>query len=513
MAQSPNPLAKTPREAAAFDFWLNNPVEAVKAWFNVTPEDYQGDIINDLLSPKSNLHRNAVKSSHGVGKTTTEAWCGWIFLMTRPQARVVATAPTQNQLADVLWPEFAKWQLRMPNEMSGLWDLSSMHIKNKRFPKTWFAVARTSNKQENLQGIHGEHVLILCEEASGIPNPMFEPIEGIMSNAEEAGEEALLLMVGNPTQTSGEFFDAFNKNASLYNRFTVTGDATTEPDRNAGKFYVSKRVTQSYRTTMMTKYGDGAVYDVRVRGVFPKEADDVVIPLGWAEAAQNVQTGNLDAIADPVTLVMDVARFGGDHTTLGVFRKGHCISLEKWPKTSTNQCVDILSEAFHHGSFGVGGIEVVRVIVDEPGVGGGVVDVARRDNIPITPYNGGGGLVKGSDPEDDCRMFANRRARDWWHLRRKMELGQISIPRMQELVDQLASVKYGYNTRNDKVLVESKTDMRDRLGDTASPDLADTIVMGAAPVMGVHNMIPLELLDLDNSILYGEDRPTANMDF
>ena len=108
-------------------------------------------------------------------------------------------------------------------------------------------------------------------------------------------------------------------------------------------------------------------------------------------------------------------------------------------------------------------------------------------------------------------MFFNRRARDWWALRRKLELGLISIPEDEDLINELASVKYDY--QNEKIRVESKRDMRLRLGDDASPDLADTIVMGLAPFVGVGGSIPLELLDLDSLVMYGDDRPTSDQDF
>ena len=514
-----HPLQATDKGAKALAYWTANPVEAVKDWFGVTPEDYQGDIITALLKPgHDKVSRVAVKSSHGVGKTTTEAWCGWVFLNTRLMSKVIATAPTANQLLDVLWPEFSKWHARMPEELAGMWDISATHIRSKvrqggiQFDKNWFATARTSNKQENLQGMHEDHIFVIAEEASGIPQPIFEPIEGIMTNAEEEGQEAILLMVGNPTQIGGEFYNAFHRNKGLYKRFTVSGDPDTKRDKNSGKFYISKRVSKKYRDNMAAKYGkDGPVYDVRVRGVFPREADDVVIPLSFAERAQQVPLPHFDNEADQITLVMDVARFGTNKTTLGVFRKGHCLAIHKWPKTSTNQCTDILEEAFFHGAFGVGTVPVARIIIDEPGVGGGVIDQARRLNMPITPYNGGMSLKKGEDPEDDIRMFSNRRARDWWNVRRQFELGLRHIPTDEDIVNELASVKYQYVM--EKIKIENKKDMMERLGEDASPDLADTIIMGMAPFIGVHNTIPLETLDLGNSVIYGEDRPTANMDF
>jgi conjugal transfer pilus assembly protein TraW len=77
----------------ALAFWRNNPVEAVKDWFGVTPEDYQAEILMDLFC---RYNRVSVKSGHGVGKTSTEAWALWIYLNTRSQSRVVATAAVKD---------------------------------------------------------------------------------------------------------------------------------------------------------------------------------------------------------------------------------------------------------------------------------------------------------------------------------------------------------------------------------------------------------------------------------
>ncbi len=502
MAVNTNQLTK------ALAHWRNHPVDAVKDWFGVTPEDYQCEILNDLLGVHA-LNRVSVKSGHGVGKTSTEAFASWIYLNTRPHSRVVATAPTQSQLKDILWPECAKWHQEMPDELKQMWEISETHIRNKESPKTWFGVARTSNKQENLQGFHCDSILVLVDEASGVPQPVFEVIEGILTGPDEHGGEAKLLMAGNPTQTSGEFYNSFNRNKLLYARFTVSGDVTKPKDKNGGKIYVSRRVSQAYRDTMARKYGvSSAVYDVRVRGLFPSAADDAVIPLAWAEAAQFISVPPLDMYADPITFAMDVARFGGDETTLGCFRRGHCLWMKTWPKTSTNECADILFEHVNQSE-----VPVARVIVDEPGVGGGVVDTARRYGLNITAYSGGGALsINNGDPEEDIRMFANRRSRDWWHVRRLLEHGRLHLPEDETLVNQLASMKYEYNSR-EKIQVETKGDLRERLGDDASPDRADTIIMGSAPYYSLVNAIPLDVLDWQNEMYYGEDRPTSNMDF
>jgi len=508
-----------PKMAKAFAYWRNNPVEAIKDWFKVTPEDYQAEIINDCFIGSKD--RVAGKSGHGVGKSTTLSWAGWLFLILHDHSRVVATAPTFAQLHDVLWPEYAKWHVHMPDALRSQWDISGNHIRHKGFPKTWFAVSRTSNKPANLQGFHGTDIMVQGDEASGIPPDVFEVVEGIMSNAGEEGQIAKLLLMGNPNFNAGEFYNAFNRNKELYARYTISGDpnilALLGPDGKPlelgeehqmhGKVYYSKRVTQKYCDLMAKKYGAGSgVYDVRVRGIFPREEDMAVVPLAWAERAAKRPLPTFDMIADPVTIVMDVARMGADETVLSTFRQGHQIRCKTWAKTTTEQCVDHLADEYAYWQ-GMG-IAVQRIVIDEPGVGGGVVDTAKRRGLPVSPYHGGEGLKKDKDPEEDCRMFANRRARDYWNVRRMFELGQVTIMDDETTINQIASVHYDYNER-DKIQVESKQKMRDRLGDDASPDRADVIVMGLAPWYSFNSATGMLSIE---DVVFGDDRPVAEMD-
>lgn len=496
----------------AFQFWKNNPVRAVQDWFGVEPEDYQAQALEDLFCKGKN--RIAIKSAHGVGKTTINAWAGIIFLMTREHSRVVMTAPVRSQLTDALIPEYAKWIDRLPDEWAHLWNVSAERIrykakyKNKDVSNLWFAVARTSNKSQNLQGFHGKHMLIQCDEASAVPDEVFQVIEGALSEAELKGTEALLMLTGNPNFTAGELFNAFNKNKDLYSTMTVTGEPDAERRKDDGEnFFISKRVSQKMRDVYARKYGkESAIYDVRVRGQFPRAADDSVIPYEWAEKAQYVDLPVYDKEADGVTIVMDVARFGGDETTCASFRGGHCLRMKCWPKTSTEQCVDILRDESEY--WKLQGIRIDRIIVDEPGIGGGVIDSAARSNLNVTAYHGGGSLNKDKDPEDDIRMFANRRARDWWNLRRKMELGLIKIPEDEALVGQLASVKFVYNAQ-EKIQVEAKKDLRKRLGEDASPDRADTIVMGASPWYTLIASVPTVTM---GDLLVTRDRAQPELD-
>jgi phage terminase large subunit len=512
------PVARSAEEWKAFKHWLKEPVDGVKSLFNVTPDDWQGDLLNGLF--RGEIDRAAYKSAHGTGKTTVDAWAGWLFLNAYENCRVVATAPTIHQLVDALWPEYAKWHGNMPSRVKDEWIISGTHIRHKISPLTWFATARTSNKPANLQGFHNENLLIQGDEGSAIPDPVFEVIEGALSEAGDEGKIAKLMLGGNPNFTSGELFNAFGRNQELYHRVTITGDPEWFESLNIeqggyhpqhGYVYLSARVRKRYRETMAKKYGlDSAVYDVRVRGIFPRAAEDVVIPWEWAERAQEMEMPTIfDGIADPVTIVIDPSRGGGAETVIGIFRRGYCLKLHPMKVTSTTQIVNKVHEIVLklQGKH----IGLATIIVDEPGIGGGVIDQLRAKNLPVTPYNGGRGMKPNVDPAEDCRMFANRRARDWWHLRRRLETNSLPLPRdgagdVTTLIGQLTCLKFHYN-QQEKIVVESKEDLKDRLGKEASPDRADVIVMGTAPWYGEAVADTLS----EEDILFGDDRPQLEL--
>lgn len=471
--------------------WAYNPPDFVGDLFGVEMEPYQVEA-SKILIPDFGIDREAMKSAHGVGKSASHAFIGWCFLITRPLARLVATAPTKAQLTDALWPEYGKWwaEMKLP-QLQNLFYISESHIRCKLNPKAWFGTGRTSNRPENLQGFHATHVLVQVDEASGVPEPVFETMEGILSNADFAGDECLLMLTGNPNFNAGEFFNAFNKNRDLYHRLTVSGDKATRFSDRDGHAFVSRRVTEKYRSRMERKYGlESAVYDVRVAGMFPRHEDDAIIPLAYAQQCVGIPLPVFDKVKDPWTLVMDVSRSGGAKTTLGWMRGGHLVKLGYWPgKITAPQTVNLLQEAINE--IEAAGETYDRAIVDEPGIGGPIIDDMKAEEMRIQPYNGGIPMQRNIDPPAQFRRFLNRRVRDYWNLRVLCERKNISLPRVltnlktgeeedaEDLVNEMGSVHYGYQDSTDKLKCESKGEMVARLGRSASPDLADTVVMGS----------------------------------
>ena len=193
IAAADNPFAvATTRYARA-------PIAFVREVLHTEPDAWQIDVLRALAQGHTRL---SIRSSHGVGKTALAAWVAIWFANTRAPFKIAVTAPTSPQLFDALYPEMLKWLGRLPPRWRGLWDPTADHI-TLRSDQESFITARTSRPEtpEAMAGIHSDNVLLIADEASGIPEPVFEAASGSMSSA-----GAITMLIGNPTRSSGFFW-------------------------------------------------------------------------------------------------------------------------------------------------------------------------------------------------------------------------------------------------------------------------------------------------------------------
>ena len=71
-------------------------------------------------------------------------------------------------------------------------------------------------------------------------------------------------------------------------------------------------------------------------------------------------------------------------------------------------------------------------------------------------------------------LFANLRAEGYWHLRDLFESGQVALPVNNQLMGELAAMRYSYDSQG-RILMESKDDLRQR--GLPSPDQADALML------------------------------------
>lgn len=451
-------------------YYADHPVEFVEDIIGATPDEEQAKILRSVAQNQM----TSVRSGHGVGKSTVEAWTVIWFMVTRPFPKIPCTAPTQHQLFDILWAEVSKW-LRHNKALADeiVWTKEKVYMKG--YPEEWFAVARTASKPDALQGFHADDVLYIIDEASGVDDSIFEPVLGALSTP-----GAKLLMCGNPTQLSGFFYDSHNKNRSSYAAFHIDGRK-------------SSRVSQDFVQTIIRMYGeDSDVFRVRVAGDFPLQEDDIFIPLPLVENSIMTEFSPRKK-PDSIHIGCDVARFGDDRTVIGYKIDEKAEFYKKRQGQDTMKTADdivLLGEMLvQRYRLTPDKDDPIPVKVDDGGVGGGVVDRLRqmKRNAPerlwwleIYPVIFGQ-RIKHKHYHDSTTYMMSvvkklLQPYDEDGHRKPVEL---ILPDDDDLVAQLSGRKYGL-TETSKIKVESKDAMKKR--GRPSPDEADCVLLLCLPV-------------------------------
>lgn len=447
-------------------YYIDNPVDFVEDIIGAKPDVNQKAILNSLAK----YPMTSVRSGHGIGKSAVEAWAVIWFICTRPYPKIPCTAPTQHQLYDILWAEISKWLRSNPALQREItWTQERVYMNGAK--EEWFAVARTANTPDALQGFHSESMLFIIDEASGVDDEVFEPVLGALST-----EGARLLMCGNPTQMTGFFYDSHHKNRTQYHTIHVD-------DRD------SPRVSKEYIERIRTMYGeDSDVFRVRVAGDFPKQEKDVFIPLSMIE--KSMATDWQEPTEQPtVHIGCDVARFGDDKTIIG-YKVNEKVFFHQKIRGQ-----DTVRTAHEIALLGCSLVDkyhletAIPVKIDDGGVGGGVTDRLRE--------------IKRGDPDRFWWLsvipvkFGERIRHRYYYdtttymmsivkklLQTTDDEGhekpvELILPDDADLAAQLSGRKYGISEQS-KLRIESKKDVKAR--GLPSPDEGDCVLLLCLPV-------------------------------
>lgn len=393
--------------------------------------------------------RLSIRSGHGVGKSAFLAITIIWFQVCYFPCKVPATAPTAHQLSDVLWAEIAKWHRvlkdRMP-ELAAAFEQTQDEFRMKEAPKESFAVARTAraDKPEALQGFHSENLLIVADEASGIPDVIFEVGQGTLST-----DGAFAVLAANPTRKNGFFYDTHHRLRDRWETMVVNGEN-------------SELVSKQFVDDIAHQYGaDSNVYRVRVLGEFASEDDDVVIPLDLAESAK---VREVEAFGD-VLWGVDVARFGRDRTTL-VKRRSNAV-LEKHKAWGGLDLMQTSGRIYAEWLDTAPDMRPKMIFVDVIGLGAGVADRLQELGLPVCGVN-----VAEEASVDDKYM----RMRDelWFKGRKWLENKACKLVDDDVLIAELTLPRYSFTSAG-KLKVESKDELKKRY--PQSPDVAEAFLM------------------------------------
>ena len=418
-------------------------------WEKIEPlhglEDWQEEFLTAIREPG----RYAIASGHGIGKgALISIVINW-FMSTRYNPSIVVTANTAEQLSAKTWKELGIWHQRAIN--SHWFDWTATRFSLKANPGTHFAhaIPWSLNRPEGIQGTHAPEVLFIIDEASFIPQIIWEAIEGAMVVG-----RCWFIVLGNPTRRGTPFEACFS---SPYWK-------TWEIDSRT-----CKRTNQYQIQAWIDEYGEDSDFvRVRVKGKFPKQAIEQFISEAAVDAAWGRSIDPSLFMYAPRILSIDPARFGNNATAIIKKQGLAAFDLERHYKKDT------VFLAGHVGEI-INKWKPDAVNIDS-GMGGGLIDLLRGNNFIINEIVSGG-----SSPNS---RFLNLRMYAWDQMKQWLPGG--SIPADKLLKAEIIAPQYHFTPKG-KMVLEGKEAMEAR--HILSPDGADALAnCFAVPVQAKHKI-------------------------
>jgi hypothetical protein len=420
----------------------------------------------------------SVKSGKGVGKTALLA-IGILWFMTCfLYPKILVTAPKRDLLRDNLWGELSKW-IRHSIDCYGernsivaqMYDLQSdkmvlkkdwldinknkedggiLFNKNGGTSKEWLCLARTANInagedtiKQTLQGYHAPYMMLASDEASGVHNSVFEPLETTLTDPVN-----FLFLIFNPNKNHGYAIDTHYKNKKHWLTYTINAEN-------------SSLVSRDHIVRLRELYINSPnLYRVNVLGEPPLSEEDALIPFEWIQEAkdrwsyENEGLKKKDSDGDEYRIFgVDVGR-GGDKSVI-VYRVGN--RVEAIYENGSNNTMEIVSWVCKH----LNNLNPSTICIDRIGIGAGVYDRLRE-----LGYSGLFGINVSMNAYSRDK-FVMLRDELFWRMRNAFEDGIISIPDDNELELELVTLKSEF--LSGKIKIVSKKDM------AKSPNKADAL--------------------------------------
>jgi hypothetical protein len=438
------------------------------------PEPWQREVltfIRDKLAQGADHHATiteaiqiATTSGHGIGKSALVSWLILWSISTFEDTRGVVTANTETQLKTKTWAELGKWFRLFIGRELFKFTATAIFSADANHERTWRIdmVPWSERNTEAFAGLHnkGRRVVLIMDEASAIPDVIWETAEGALT---DANTQILWAVFGNPTKATGRFRECFGKLKHRWKNFQV--DSRTVSITNKDQF---KKWIEDYGE-------DSDFVRVRVRGIFPRVGSMQFI--GTELASEAARREISVHVHDPLIIGVDVARFGDDESVIFIRKGRDGRSIAPVRIRGERGVADTMTVAGRVAEL-YGTYHADAVFVDGGGVGGGVVDRLRQLQIPVWDIQFGS-KSDANQLESDGIHYANKRAEIWGAMKEWLKGGCIEDE--PQLIEEITGPQYGYNVRNE-IQLEAKDDMKRR--GLSSPDIADALALTFSyPVM------------------------------
>lgn len=422
--------------------WKKDPVLFGRECLGFNPTAQQEEIMRAIAQEGSKV---AVKSGINTGKTALASVMIIWFLLFHSPCKAAATSVSSGQLQDGLMPEINLW-LERGND----WIRSQLKVNNMRAyvvgaEKTQFLTAKTANphKPDALQGLHSDNIFVVIDECFGVHDKIIEVCWAALTK-----KTARLLIMGNPTRTSGFAYRAFNKERHLYKTFTL---------RTQDSPLVSPEAFEELKAVY--EWPDSDACKSRLLGEFPSGSFNQLITMEDAKKAAARTVERRDYEFAPVIFGIDTAWMGSDRSCVYMRHGNYSKRLFIGNKVTVP---NLVGEIVKHWKKE----QPKAVFIDAGGpAAGGVIDMLKALKYIPTPVN------FGAAPESE--RFTNKRMEMWFRMKEWIEQGGC-IDDIEDIITDLTTPEYNHHP-NGKMYLESKAQMRKR--GCASPDSGDGLAL------------------------------------
>lgn len=402
--------------------------------------------------------------------------------------KVAMTAPTGRQVSNIMTPEVRRLvrnaRAKFPFCCPGRLVADDIRTDYEEWFLTGFKA--DDNATEAWSGFHAVNTMFVVTEASGVSEIIYNAIEGNLQG------NSRLLLVFNPNVTTG--YAARAMKSSRFNKFRLNSlNAENVVKKQAvipGQVdyeWVKDKVESWCSPIQQAEFNEGEgdfkwesglyrpndLFRVKVLGMFPKVAEDVLIPYEWIELAnkrwQLLNESGYKPKGD-CRLGADVAGMGRDDSVL-------CPRYNEYvDKFDVHQSAGRADHMHVAGLIrGYLGIKGTKAFIDTIGEGAGVYSRLRElgmTNAVSCKYSES---AKGLSDVTGQYTFANMRAYCYWALRdwlNPKNKNNPALPPCEKLLEEVTETHWKFQSNGD-IIIEPKEDIKARI--KRSPDYMDSL--------------------------------------
>jgi hypothetical protein len=452
----------------------------------------------------------SVSSGTARGKDFVSAVAGICFLYLTPRwndkgelienTKVAMTAPSDRQVQNIMVPEvrriFEKAKF-LPGRLTG-YDIRTDSSE-------WFLTGFKADeyKPEVWTGFHAVNTMFIVTEASGLADMVFNSIEGNLQG------NSRLLIVFNPNIATG--YAASSQKSQRWNKFRL--DSLTAPNVLQKKTVIPGQVdyewvkdkVETWCTIIQPEeFNDGEgdffwegicyrpndLFRVKVRGMFPKVSEDILVPQIWIDLAKERWSKFNGEKHRQLRLGVDVAGMGRDSSSF-CHRYGNYVEkfrlIQSGGVANHMEVAGIVKHTIESGTVKLSG-RYPQAFIDTIGEGAGVYSRLEEQKVENVYSVKAGAAAKDYDkPLRDTTgqyTFKNLIAYLYWSVREWLDPANKIDAMLPPGHDYRGLTERKWNMRSDgSIELESKDDLKKRIG--KSPDEEDSLALTFAPIPDV----------------------------